>query len=241
MYHRITHIELHQCAKFGVASSKFPRTGGPLSNKVFGPGACTLHPTRTATGKACRLGQYRCDLQVWDRWCTSSCLQWRQKKKRYKTLARALHVHSALQPIKSYGAKYTMPRSTHLPSLVSLAKNFLAPENPTSKKVFRPWRVQPAPHRNGNHKSTHVGALYVWPANLGSVVSPVWHAELARSLCKPSRGSTCHVPRASCTPESTKSRVRRLGLSTLKIWCECTAPFLRQTPESSTDRQEGRR
>ena len=41
--------------------------------------------------------------------------------------------------------------------------------------------------------------------------------------------------------KSTKSRVRRLGLSTLKIWCECTAPFSRQTPESSTDRQKGGR
>ena len=132
MYHRITHIELHHCTKFGVTSSKFPRTGGPLSNKVFGPGACTLHPTRTATGKAYRLGQYTCDLQIWDRWCTLSCLQWRQKKKRYKTLA------CALQPIKSYGAKYPMPRSTHLPSLVSLAQNFLASEDPTLRKFFDP-------------------------------------------------------------------------------------------------------
>ena len=140
MHHRITHIELHQCTKLGVASSKFPRTGGPLSNKAFRPGACTLHPTRTATGKAYRLGQYTCDLQVCDRWCTSSCLQWRQKKKRYKTLARALHVHSALQPIKSYGAKYTMPRSTHLPSLVSGSK-FHCIGGPHVKKVFRPWRV----------------------------------------------------------------------------------------------------
>ena len=35
MHHRITHIELHQCSKFGIASSKFPRSKGPLSNKVF--------------------------------------------------------------------------------------------------------------------------------------------------------------------------------------------------------------
>ena len=35
MYHRIKHIALNQCTKFGVASSKFPRTRGPLSNKVF--------------------------------------------------------------------------------------------------------------------------------------------------------------------------------------------------------------
>ena len=34
MHHRITLIELHQCTKFGVDSSKFPKTGGPLSNKL---------------------------------------------------------------------------------------------------------------------------------------------------------------------------------------------------------------
>ena len=110
----------------------------PSRIKFFGPGACTLHPTRTATGKAYRLGQYTCDLQVWDRWCTPSWLQWRQKKKRCKTLARALHVHSALQPIKSCDAKYTMPRSTHQPNLVSLAQNVPASEDPTSKKFSDP-------------------------------------------------------------------------------------------------------
>ena len=61
----------------------------PSRIKFFGPGACALHPTRTATGKAYRLWQYTCDLHVWDRWCTSSCLQWRQKEKRCKTFARA--------------------------------------------------------------------------------------------------------------------------------------------------------
>ena len=35
MHHRITLIELHQCTKFGVDSSKFPKTGGPFSNKLF--------------------------------------------------------------------------------------------------------------------------------------------------------------------------------------------------------------
>ena len=83
MYHRITHIDLHQCIKFGVASSTFPGTGGPLSNKAFfGPGAYSLHPTRTATRKAYTLGQHTCELQVWDRWCTSFCRQGRQKNKK---------------------------------------------------------------------------------------------------------------------------------------------------------------
>ena len=35
MCHRITLIEFHLCTKFGVNSSKFPRTGGRLSNKLF--------------------------------------------------------------------------------------------------------------------------------------------------------------------------------------------------------------
>ena len=55
MHHRITLIELHQCTKFGVDSSKFPKTGGPLSNKLFGPGARSLHRTRTVTTKANKL------------------------------------------------------------------------------------------------------------------------------------------------------------------------------------------
>ena len=51
-----------------------------------------------------------------------------------------------------------------------------------------------------------------------------------------------HVPRATCVvhPRKAQNHVRRMGLSTLKIWCECTAQFSRQTPESSTDRQTDR-
>ena len=134
----------------------------PSRIKFFRPCACTLHPTRTATGKTYRLGQHTCYLQVWDRWCTSSCLQWRQKKKMYKTLARALHVHSALQPIKSYGAKYIMPRSTHLQSLVSLAQNFLASEDPTSKKSFPTLaRAACTPQERQPQKHTRWGCIRV--------------------------------------------------------------------------------
>ena len=211
----------------------------PSRIKFFGPGACTLHPTRTATGKAYRLGKYTCDLQVWDRWCTSSCLQWRQKKKRYKTLARALHVHSALQPIKAYGAKYTMPRSTHLPSLVSLAQNFLASEDPTSKKFSDPGACSLHPTGTATTKAytlrLYTCDLQIW-CRWGLPFGLQGWLEVCASLHAAAR-ATCHVRRAPL--KSTKSRVRRLGLSTLKIWCECTAPFSRQTPESSTDRQKG--
>ena len=227
MYHRITHIELHQCTKFGVASLKFPRTGGPLSNKVFFSNLARAPciPRERQPEKAYRLGQYTCDLQVWDRWCTSSCLQWRQKKKRYKTLARALHVHSALQHIKSYGAKYTMPRSTHLLSLVSLAKNFPAPEDPTSKKLSDPGACSLHPTGTATTKA-HTLGLYTCDLQICGrwclpFVLQSW-LEVCASLHAAAR-ATCHVRRAPL--KSTKSRVRRLGLSTLKFWCECTAPF----------------
>ena len=36
----------------------------PSRIKIFGPGACSLNPTRTVTRKAYRLGQNTCDLQV---------------------------------------------------------------------------------------------------------------------------------------------------------------------------------
>ena len=157
-------IELRTYNSSGVPNlvslaQNFLEPEDPSRIKFFGPGACSLHPTKMATRKTCRLGEYTCDLQVWDRWCTSPCLQWRQKKKRYKTLARALHVHSALQPIKSYGAKYTMPRSTHLPSLVSLAQNFLASEDPTSKKFSDPGACSLHPTGTATTKA-HTLRLY---------------------------------------------------------------------------------
>ena len=70
-----------------------------------------------------------------------------------------LHVHSALQPIKSHGAKYTMPRSTHLPSLVSLAQNFLASEDPTSIKFSDPGACSLHPTGTATTKA-HTLRLY---------------------------------------------------------------------------------
>ena len=112
----------------------------PTSKKFSDPGACSLHPTGTATTKAHTLRLYTCDLQIWGRWGLPFGLQgW---------LKVCASLHAAAR-------------------------------------------------------------------------------------------ATCHVHRAPL--KRTKSCVRRLGLSTLKIWCECTAPFSRQTPESSTDRQKGGR
>ena len=59
------------------------------------------------------------------------------------------YVDDAPQPPCSYGAKLALPRCTHVPSLMSLAQSSLSPEDPTSKQLLRPWRVQLAPDRNG--------------------------------------------------------------------------------------------
>ena len=56
MYHRITHIELHQCTKFGAASSKFPRTRGPLSNKVFRFCRAQPGPHKNSNQKSTQIG-----------------------------------------------------------------------------------------------------------------------------------------------------------------------------------------
>ena len=159
-------IELRTLNSSGVPNlvslvQNFLELEDPSRIKFFGPGACSLHLTKMGTRKACRLWQYTCDLQVWDRWCTSPGLQWRQKNKRCKTLARALHVHTALQPIKSYGAKYTMPRSTHLPSLVSLAKKFLPPEDPTSKSFPTLARAACTLQERQPQKHTRCGCIRV--------------------------------------------------------------------------------
>ena len=63
---------------------------------------------------------------------------------------------------------------------------------------------------HGNHKSAQVGEVRVWPASLESVVSFVWPIGSWTNLCKPLRSGTCH----------------RMGLSTLKIWCNFPEPFL---------------
>ena len=39
-----------------------------MSKKFSASGACSLHPTGTATTKAHTLGLYTCDFQVWHQW-----------------------------------------------------------------------------------------------------------------------------------------------------------------------------
>ena len=73
---------------------------------------------------------------------------------------------------------------------------------------------------------------------------PVWPAGLAKSLCKPSRGGTCHVPRAPCTPEKYKITRPPVGSihpeNLVRMHCTVFTPDSRKL-DRQTDRQEGRR
>ena len=235
--HRITHIERHQCTKFGVASSKFPGTGGPLSNKAFLFWRVQPASHENGNRKAYRLAQYTCDLQVWDRHCPLFGLQGRQKNKRCKSLIRALHVHTVLQPIQSYSAKYTMTRSTNLPSLVSLAQNFLAPEDPTSKKFSDPGACSLHPQDQQPEKQTGWGSTRML-CKFGIVgVSRLTYKGPDKFL---QAFTQRHVPRASRTFEKCKSTRPPGG----PIHPENLVPMPRtvSTPESrnldtQTDRQ----
>ena len=110
----------------------------PSRIKFSGASACRLHPAGTVTTKAHTSGRYTCNLQVsHQRYPPFGMWGW-EKVNRCKTLARAMHVHTAPQLIKSYGAKQALPRCTHVPSLVSLAQNFFPPEDPKSKNFFAP-------------------------------------------------------------------------------------------------------
>ena len=53
MHHRITLIDFHKCTKFG---EHFLEPEDPSQINFSGPGARSLHPTRTVTTKTYRLG-----------------------------------------------------------------------------------------------------------------------------------------------------------------------------------------
>ena len=90
----------------------------PSRRKLFGPGARSLHPTRTATknnnnNTDCGSILVTCKFGAGGTLRLACRGSKRTKGTKYYT-TRALHVHTALKPIKSYSAKYIMSRSTHL-------------------------------------------------------------------------------------------------------------------------------
>ena len=147
-------------------AQSFLKPEDPMSKKFSASGACSLHHTGTATTKAHRLWLYTCTQQVSHQGCPPFGLWGREKVNRCKKLARALHVHTAPQLIKSYGAKWALPRCTHVPSLVSLAQSFLEPKDPKPKKFSSPGACSMHPTPPATTKAHTLGwytcDLQVW-------------------------------------------------------------------------------
>ena len=130
---------MHQCAEFGVASSKTHKPGGSYVFKVSPPLArapCTPRhrrlqkhlPTldgylpakfsaRAPIGMAGRLFRFPYVLQ------------------RVQIFARALHVQYALHVNYFYCVLKPLPKCTNLPSLMPLAQKLTNSEDPTFKKL----------------------------------------------------------------------------------------------------------
>ena len=79
------------------------------------------------------------------------------------------------------------------------------------KKVFLPWRVQPAPLWNGNPKSTQVGMVHVRPASLRSAVPSVWPESACDFFLQ--AFTRRHVPRATCRRQTRDRHHSRSGVS----------------------------
>ena len=62
-------VKVYPCTEFGVPSSKFLKPKDPSSKRFSAPGACSWHPTETASPMDFKLVQYACDLRVSDLWC----------------------------------------------------------------------------------------------------------------------------------------------------------------------------
>ena len=150
MYHRITLIELHQCTKFDVDSSKFPYTGGPLSNKLFRSWRAQPASYRNGKHKSIYPGEAY------------------MKPASLSSAARTVWPVGAAKELQVQNICTCTARAHCTPApffirlQVSLAKvhpctefgvassKFTFTGGPLVKKVFRLWRVQPTPHREGN-------------------------------------------------------------------------------------------
>ena len=180
MYHRITHIELHQCTKFGVASSKFPRTGGPLSHKVFRIWRVHLASHENGNRKSVQIRV----VYVWPAGLgpVVHIVLPAVAAKEEKVQNTCTCAARALQPIKSHGVKYTMPRSTHLPSLVSANLGSVGPPVwpaglARSRVVLDSWVVS---QKWVESESSRPWKSRIWVESESSHADPSFASELSQ-------------------------------------------------------------
>ena len=119
---------------------------------------------------------------------------------------RHLHVHCTCtlhsSPLnRTAPSTYNMRRSTHLPSLVSLAQIFLTPKDPTSKKFFDPGACNLHPQERQPQKHTGWGRTRVTCMFVIGGVSRLTYKDPDKFLQAFTRR---HVPRATCVAHTWK-------------------------------------
>ena len=118
-------------------------------------------------------------------------------------------------PLSSYGAKWALPRCTHVPSLsVPSSKFHLNRRIPCQKSFFLPWRVQP-----GTPQERQPQWILSWCST--RVTCEFGFSDSPRLTCRGVRKflvdlhaaarATCHVPPAD--PRPAPSSFRRFGAS----------------------------
>ena len=194
MCHRITLIEFHLCTKFGVNSSKFPRTGGPLLNKLFRSWRAQPAPLRHGNHKSIYAGEAymlpgSLGLAARTVWPVGAA-----KELQVQNICTCTARAQCSPPLRSYGAKKALSRCTHVPSLVSLAQNFLKPKDPWSKRFFAP------------------GACNLHPTQM----APPTDFKLVRYACDLRVWDRWRHP---CAPQDRENMMRSKHL---RVHCTCT-------------------
>ena len=154
MYHRITltdlQSELHQCTKFGVNGSKFPRTGGPLANKLVRSWRAQPAPPRNGNHKNL-LGWGSIHVTSTTGISRAHCLACKGGKR--TTGAKYLHVHCTCtthpSPFLHTAPSRPCQGAPMYRVWCRLAKVHPCTEFGVASSKFTFWRVQLAPHRNG--------------------------------------------------------------------------------------------
>ena len=97
-----------------------------------------------------------------------------------------------------------------MPSLVSLASSLLSPEDPTSKQLLRPWRMQLAPHRNGTPSWCRTRVTCEFGLSNSHRLTSRGAQKFLVDLHAAAR-DTCHVP--PIDPRQAPPSFRRFGAS----------------------------
>ena len=155
VHHRITLMELYRCTNFHVACSKYLEVRGLPTCTCVARAQCTTRPQimyqRITLVKLFQCTKFR---------VASSKFP---KSKGAYAYAKCTCIERALCTISGNDIcnRITLIEF-HLCTKFGVdSYNFPRPGGPFLNKLFRSWRAQSAPNRNGNHKSIHVRVMGV--------------------------------------------------------------------------------